>query len=482
MYIVMVSPECAPVAKVGGLADVCASLTPQLVERGHDVRIFLPFYEPLLNRGLELEPVLEAQQVPLPLAGRYFTFNVFETEQSGVPLYLVQCAPLFERGDAVYTMHADEPLRWVFFCRAVLETLQRMVWAPDLLHLHDWPTALMPVLLKTVYAWDQLFARTRTVFTIHNLGYQGVFGTEVLEQIELAHAPQYFDPGDLAAGRINFLKTGLTHSDRLSTVSPSYAEEIQTPLHGHGLDGLLRERAADLRGILNGIDESEWGAEADRSVPVRYGAGSLWRKRHDRHALLARTGLSIPDGVPVLGIVSRLAEQKGFDLLPAVLESVLEERDVALVVLGSGEAHIEHFFRDLAERRSDRVAFSLGYDEALSHLIEAGSDLFLMPSHYEPCGLNQMYSQRYGTLPVVHRTGGLRDTVEPYDERTGQGTGFAFAPATVEALSASLGQALDVFENRPVWESMMRQAMSRHFGWGDRAADYGLMYREATAD
>lgn len=478
--IAFVTSELAPLAKVGGLGDVSASLPPALAAEGHDVRVFLPWYGRISSDQVEAEPVAGAQQVGLHLAGRFLTFNLFEHRPQGEPaiprLYLVQCAPMFERGDEVYTLHDDEHVRWVFFCRAVIECCQRLQWGPDVMHVHDWPTALLPLMLRTLYGWDRLFTATRTVFTIHNLGYQGVFGAQVLEELGLGSLRPHLNPAHLNDGYVNFLETGLRTADRLTTVSPTYAREIQTPEQGHGLDALLRERSAQLTGILNGVDEAVWHPERDRMLPFRYGTRSLWRRERNKLELLARMGLPEDAQAPVLGIIARLTNQKGFDLLPEVLDALFDERSVRLVVLGSGEQKYEAYFAELQRKYPSRVAFAQGYDEPLSHLIEAGIDIFLMPSHYEPCGLNQMYSQRYGAIPLVHRTGGLADTVEPFTEFPDAGTGFVFEPYSVPALRAALDRALDLYDQPERWQELRRRAMHRDWTWGPRAEQYTDLY------
>ena len=478
--IAFVTSELAPWAKVGGLADVSASLPPALAAAGHDVRVFLPWYGRIRADHLEAVPVASAQQVGLHLAGRFLTFNLYEHRPGGAPasprLYLVQCAPMFERGEEVYTLHADEYVRWVFFSRAVIESCQRLQWGPDIVHVHDWPTALLPIMLRTLYGWDQLFANTRSVLTIHNLGYQGEFGAHILQELGLTALIPHLDPLRLQAGSVSFLETGLRTADRLTTVSPTYAREIQTPEQGHGLDALLRQRSAELTGILNGVDESVWHPQHDRALPFRYSAGSLWRRERNKLELLARVGLPEDAQTPLLGIIARLTSQKGFDLLPDVLDAVFDARPVRLVILGSGEAKYEDYFTRLAAKYPSHVAFCQGYDEPLAHLIEAGVDLFLMPSHYEPCGLNQMYSQRYGAIPLVHRTGGLADTVESFTEFPDAGTGFVFEPYETRALATALDRALDLYDQPERWQALRKRAMRRDWTWGPRAEQYADLY------
>jgi len=483
LNIAFVTPELTPLAKVGGLADVSGSLPPELAALGHDVRVFLPLYDRIAERGMDLVPVESAQQVEMTLNGRFLSFNLFEQRHDGRPgtprLYLVQCAPLYEREGQVYTDHDDEPVRWFFFQRAVIESLQRLQWAPRILHLNDWTTALLPVLLKRRYGWDQLFAETKSVMTIHNLGYQGGFAAHVLNDLDLTDMSDVFDPVELSGGGINWLKTGLATVDRITTVSPTYAEEIQTERYGHGLDGLLRSRGGDIVGILNGIDETEWDPAGDRMLPVRFGPRDVWRRERNKLELLQRVGLPEDPKTLLFGLIARLTSQKGIDIMAEVMADFLSERPARLVVLGSGEARYEEFFRDLAERFPSRVAYRHGYDEPLAHHIEGGSDVFLMPSLYEPCGLNQMYSQRYGTLPLVHKTGGLADTVQ--DVSDGKGHGFVFDEYSGVSLRGAMEHALDLWETPGAWAAAVERGMERRFGWGDRAERYGEVYRELVA-
>lgn len=484
LNICFVTPELTPLAKVGGLADVSGSLPPELAALGHDVRVFLPLYDRIAERGLDLVPVAGAQQVEITLNGRFLSFNLFERRHDGTKatprLYLVQCAPLYERNGQVYTDDEDEPVRWFFFQRAVIESLQRLQWAPRIMHLNDWTTALLPVLLRRRYGWDQLFAHTKTVMTIHNLGYQGGFAAHVLNDIEMTDMSDVFDPVELSHGGINWLKTGLSTVDRITTVSPTYAQEIQTERYGHGLDGLLRARGDDIVGILNGIDEVEWDPAGDRMLPVRFGVNDVWRRRRNKIELLQRVGLPEDPGTILFGLIARLTSQKGIDLIEQVMADFLSERPARLVVLGSGEARYEEFFRALAERFPSRVAYRHGYDEPLAHHIEGGSDVFLMPSLYEPCGLNQMYSQRYAALPLVHKTGGLADTVAPVEGTAGQG--FVFDDYSAASLRAALDRAVALWEKPAAWQAAVERGMTRHFGWGDRAADYGDVYRALVGE
>jgi starch synthase len=350
-------------------------------------------------------------------------------------------------------------------------------WAPDIIHCNDWQSALLPLALKSVFAWDRLFARTRTVLTIHNIGHQGSFGASTLVDTGLAPAAENFHQDQLREGRINYLLTGILYADAITTVSPTYAREIQTPEHGVGLDPFLRMRSSVLRGILNGIDD-EWNPATDTRIAARYDSDHLAGKERCKQALLHEMKLPYDPRVPVVGVVSRLAWQKGFDLCFDVLPPALARRPMQLVVLGTGEPKYEGFFGELARRAPRVVAYHRGFSEDLAHRIEAGSDLFLMPSRYEPCGLNQMYSLRYGTAPIVHRTGGLADTVRLWNPRDRSGNGFIFDHFSARGLHWALHAALDAWGGpADAWRALQRNGMNHDFGWSSRVQEYASIYR-----
>jgi starch synthase len=395
-------------------------------------------------------------------------------------VYFVDCPPLYG-GPSIYSDRGDEDLRMGFLGRAAFECCQRMGFAPDVLHAHDWHAALVPLLRRTVYGWDRLFARAGTVLTIHNLAYGGVFPASSVARVGLSGAEPLLPGEDLRAGRLGFLRTGVLHADVVTTVSRTYAREITTPEHGMGLDGLLRARGDALVGIVNGIDDREWDPATDPRIPHRYSARDLSGKRRCRDDLLRSLGLDSEPRGPVLGLVSRLTAQKGIDHVLAVVPELLAREDARFVALGSGSAALEEGLRGIERAFPTRARVRGGHDEDLAHRIEAGADLFLMPSRFEPCGLNQMYSQRYGTLPVVRKTGGLADTVEPWDPRTGAGTGFVFEHDTDQGLRWALGVALEAFRDRPAFERLVRAAMARDFSWDRRVEEYEAVYRRVAA-
>jgi starch synthase len=478
LNICQVAAELTPFAKTGGLADVVAGLPRYLGGGGHDVRIFIPFYGSVARRGERFVPVDFIRNVPLWMGDRLFHFSAVTCKlpASGVDVYFIDCPELFAQG-GIYLGNQEDGLRFALLTRAALECCQRMGWAPHIVHCHDWHTALAPLYLKTLYVWDSLFHRTRSVLTIHNIGFQGLVDAGSLGRLGLAEHAAWLDRADLAAGRINFLKTGLLNADFLTAVSRTYAREIQTPEDGFGLDPLLRVRAAAgrLQGIVNGVDYGEWDPATDPRIPHHYSAEDLSGKREMKKALLREIGME-PTDAPVIGAVSRLTEQKGFDLCFDILPPLLGRRDCRLVALGSGERKYEEFFQILAARFPGRAWYYRGYHEPLAHWIEAGADLFLMPSLFEPCGLNQMYSLRYGTPPVVRKTGGLADTVQLFDSGTGEGTGFVFDHFHAAGLQWALDYALDTYPHHETWEQLMRNGMAQDFSWEVQGKEYVELY------
>jgi len=479
LKILFLTAELAPFAKTGGLADVSAALPRFLTAHGHDARVVLPLYGRITARHPELvlEPVPELQDIAFTHGPHRVVFSVKTTTIPGseTPAYFVDCPPLFAR-DAIYTQDHDEHLRFLVLTRAALEICQRWAWAPDVFHLNDWHTAMLPLYLRTIYAWDGLFAAARTLLTIHNLGHQGVFGAGLLPELGLPDA-NLLHQEDLRDGRIGFLKTGLLLADKLSTVSPTYAREIQTPGYGFGLDGVLRMRAHDLVGILNGVDYDVWDPSTDPHLVAKYSVKSLHRKEKNKEALLHAMGLPYVKGVPVFGIVTRLTHQKGIDLLYEPVPRILADHEARFVALGSGADEYVHFLNGLADRFPGKARYFAGFDEKLAHLIEAGADFFLMPSRYEPCGLNQMYSLRYGTAPVVRATGGLVDTVQPFRATTGEGNGFVFEHYTGDGLHWAMSHALEVHADTKAWRQLQKNAMAADFSWDVQGPRYVELYQ-----
>lgn len=467
LRVAFLASELTPFAKTGGLADVAASLPRTLNTLDHDVRVFTPLYGVIDREAYGLERV----------AMESTDFEVYQTTlpRSEVPVYFVDYPRYYDRG-AIYTNDPDEPLRFLFFCRAVVEACQHLGFRADIFHANDWQAALVPLLLRTTYAWDELFDKAKTLLTIHNLAYQGVFPADVYDAVGVDDL-SYFDGDDRRAGIINFLKTGILHADHLTTVSPTYAREIQTPEQGYGLDGLLRERSAALTGILNGVDYDEWDPSEDRFIPFRYSEKSLFRKKKNKIALVDKLELDVSDDTPLVGMVSRLSVQKGIDLLERVLPAMLAREPFSLVVLGTGETRYETFFASLQSRFPERVCFYRGFNDELAHWIEAAADLFLMPSRYEPCGLNQMYSLKYGTVPVVRKTGGLADSVRLFDPDTGDGTGIIFDHYTPDGVRWALDTALGLYHDPDAWRTIVTNGMAQDFSWERQAEQYVAIYR-----
>ena len=476
MRICFVASEVAPLAKTGGLADVAGALPRHLRDQGHDIRVFMPFYSSIGTAALDMVPVEGAQNVELRLGAHLYRYSLLATKLPGssVPLYLVHCAAVYDR-PTIYTIGHDEHLRFLVLQRAALDGCQRMQFAPDIVHCNDWHTALMPMLLKTVYAWDSLFSATRSVLSIHNIGYQGWFDAATTYDVG-GNVWNLLAPETPAGGGFNWLREGVRSADAVTTVSPTYAAEISTPLGGHGLDGALRARPEGVVGILNGVDYTEWNPATDRYLKHHYSLQDLSGKAQTKRAFLDWLNLPVDASTPVLGMVTRLTVQKGIDLLVNALPETIAARGLCCVLLGSGDERYETFFASLQQRFPDRVVFHRGYSEELAHLIEAASDMFLMPSLYEPCGLNQMYSLKYGTVPIVRRTGGLADSVQHWDPATRTGTGVVFNNYDPPAVRWALHTALDLFGDRDGWLQMMRNGMAQDFSWDRQSREYVKLY------
>ena len=405
-----------------------------------------------------------------------YRYEVRIVTAAGAPgMYFVHCPALYGR-EGIYDHAGDEHRRFLALGWAALMHAQHMGFAPDVLHCNDWHTALLPLTLKVRFSWDRLFARTRTLLTVHNLNYQGSFPAAILPETNLADAADLFHQEYLAAGRINFMLHGILYAGAVNAVSPNYAREIQTPFTGVGLDPYLRARSSTVVGILNGVDYNEWSPEKDAHIPHRYSASDLSGKARCKAHLLQSLGLPHFPHVPVVGIVSRLVGQKGFDILESVLPDLLYRRGFQLVVLGNGETALEHMFASLQHRFPKQVAFYRGFSNPLAHLIEAGADMFLMPSRYEPCGLNQMYSLRYGTVPIVHKTGGLADTVEPWNPLTGEGNGFVFEHHDAAGVRWALDAALNTWPHADAWQRLIQNGMARDYSWERQARIYERLY------
>jgi len=475
LRILFAASEGLPFSKTGGLADVIEGLPKALAALGHEVAVALPRY-----RGTKSSTVV-MPSLTIPL-GDHLRFPSIADGSilNGVRYFFIDDPGYFDR-DGIYGNSAgdfpDNAERYSEFSRATIE-IAKHIWPPDVIHCHDWQTALVPVLLRSSYSADPLVKDIPVVFTIHNLGYQGQFPATVLGSTGIP-ADVYHPAGLEFYGLVNFLKGGLVYSDYLTTVSKKYAEEIQTREFGYALDGVVRSRADRLVGILNGVDYTAWNPDKDKLIAARYSAKDLTGKQACKKDLLEIFGLSADNEFrPVAGIVSRFADQKGFDLIAAIASELMQE-DLVLTVLGTGERRYEELFEALANEFPGRVGVRIAYDNELAHKIEAGADMFLMPSRYEPCGLNQIYSLKYGTVPIVRATGGLDDTVESFDVEHGTGTGFKFVPYSGAAMLDSVRQALHHFTDERIWKRIQLNGMSKDFSWKRPASEYAKLYKAA---
>ena len=476
LKILFVSPEVEPFAKAGGLGDMVGALPKELAALGHDVRLVCPLYGSVKRTGewTALDGALGVEVGPQTRWAR-----TWETALPGtkVPVYFIEHDEYFA-GPEVYSRGSDNDLRFVFFARAALAVCEQIDWMPDVIHGHDWTTGLIPVWLNTTLRATD-FGRIATVFTIHNLEHQGLCDKRVMSYARLPWSE--FNANSLESyGGVNMMKAGLFHATKLTTVSPTYAEEIRTAEHGFGLDHVLRFRAGDLVGILNGVDTASWDPATDPALPAHFSATDPVGKAKCKAALQKEYGLTVDAGVPLFGVVSRLAPQKGLDLLTDALGLIMHRMRVQLVMLGSGDARVEEAFARAAQMFPDRVGARIGFDAGLARRIQAGIDFFVMPSRAEPCGLTQMYAMRYGTAPIVRATGGLADTVWNFEPDTGRGTGFVFQDATALALYDTIGWAAATFRERPKeLAALRRRAMAQDFSWGRSAARYADTYRWA---
>jgi starch synthase len=483
LNILYVTSEVAPYSKTGGLADVSSSLPQELGALGNAVRIITPKYGPMDERRLRVYEIKRLTGIEVPVGGRTSICNIkssFVISPKGkVQVFLLENSDFFgapgpyidEKTGQDYTNN-DE--RFIFFCRAVVQTLGLLGWKPDIIHCNDWQTGLIPAYIKTIYGKDPLLTSVKTVFTIHNLAFQGLFSHDSFHKSGLPdniyneEGVKYFD-------KFSFLKAGIMFSDAVTTVSQNYAKEITTSNeYGYGFEGILRKRQEHLHGILNGVDYSVWNPERDQLIPFRYSSKELPLKRENKKVLLKRFKLEYDAETPVLGIISRLTDQKGFDLIEKILKELLKEK-IQLVILGAGEKKYQKLLDETRKKYPKRMGVHIGFSEELAHLIEAGSDMFLMPSRYEPCGLNQMYSLRYGTIPIVRATGGLADTIT--EHKNGAGNGFVFDKYEPAALMKAIKRALKLYKNREEWIKLTRTAMACDFSWEASAKKYMDLYR-----
>ena len=483
MKIAFAASEVFPFAKAGGLADVAGALPKNISGLGHEVKVFMPKYNFIDEDKFNLKYCWDIGEIPVRVNGvlRFVHLHQARLPDSNVEINFIDCPHYFFRGQ-IYTNDQDEDERFILFSKGVIEALQRLRWVPDVIHCNDWQTGLLPLFVQDNYRWDRMFDKTAFVFTIHNIGYQGTFSPGALLAAEIRE--ELFIPGGPVEmfGKVNFMKAGIVFSDIINTVSPTYANEILTPEYGAGLENILKSRQNDLYGILNGVDYETWDPSNDKLIPFRYNQEYLSGKTKNKKYLLERFKIKYDENIPLIGIISRLVSQKGFDIVMEVLHHLMNI-EAQWVILGSGEDKYEQMFNSLSHNHPDRAAVYIGYNNEISHLVEAASDIFLMPSLYEPCGLNQIYSLRYGTVPVVRKTGGLNDTVLDWHENkfAGEenGTGFTFNDYTGHALYSAVLRAVDTYHEKNVWKRIQQNGMKKVYSWENAAESYIDLYHKA---
>lgn len=483
MKIAFVASEAVPYSKTGGLADVAGSLPAALQKLGCEVKLFVPKYSSIDESKFGLRYCWNIGEMQITVGGAVRSVHMHTSTLPGsdVEVYFVDCPYYFFRGQ-IYTNDPDEDERFILFSKAVLQTLLKTGWIPDVIHCNDWQTGLIPLYIKNNYKEDDVFNKTSALFTIHNVAYQGrfskssVFNAGIQKNLFYAGGPvEYF-------GDVSFMKAAISFSDIITTVSKTYAEEILTPEFGSGMEGVLGERKTDLFGILNGADYEHWDPQNDSLIPYNYSPEDLSGKLKNKEFLCEHFNLSCAAETPLIGIVSRMVSQKGFDLIAEVADQLME-LNAQWIVLGSGEEKYENLFRYLAAFYPDRLSAYIGFNTELAHLIEAGADIFLMPSHYEPCGLNQIYSLKYGTVPVVRKTGGLADTVRDWDESVSagnkNGNGFSFSEYSGSSMFEAVHRAVGTFSNKRVWQKLQQNGMKDVFSWQRSAEEYFSLYRKS---
>ncbi len=486
LKILFAASEVVPFAKTGGLADVASALPKQLKLLGHDVRVFMPKYKTINTTKFKLREVIRLREIDVPMGDKTHRISVKSAFIPGtkVHAYFIEHPDFFNR-ESLYVDpetgkdYKDNDGRFLFFARSLLEIAKTLSWQPDVIHCNDWQTAVVPLYLKTLYKDDPFFSETKTVLSIHNVGYQGNFKPSA---VKLGGFPEeLFQPLSPIEfyGKFNFLKTGIKYSDIVTTVSAKYAREIQTSSeYGFGLEGVLHDRKKDLFGILNGIDDDIWNPEKDDLINTSFSKDTLEDKEKNKKALLNKCGFSYHPDTPLIGIISRLADQKGFDLIAKVLAKIAAF-DMQMVILGTGDQKYHDLFTKAAEKYPDKFSVHLTFNNQLAHQIEAGCDMFLMPSRYEPCGLNQMYSFMYGTVPIVRATGGLADTVIDLDKKPKKGTGFTFEKYDAKKMLDAIKRALKHYSDKEGWRKLQIRGMSQDFTWKKSAQRYIEIYQKA---
>lgn len=478
MRIAMIASEAVPYVKTGGLADVVGSLPDALKELGHEVVVIIPYYSCL--KGCKVKPFYESMGVWMG-GGNEEWCAVRKTSANGIDHYFIEFDKYFDR-EGIYNAtdnsdYQDNALRFCFFSRAALQLLRDMDFKPDVVHAHDWQTASVAAYMKTWDWGDSGIAEAKSVLTIHNIGYQGVYSAS--DYNYMGFGWENFTSGIFEDhSKVNLLKGGIHFADFITTVSPSYADEVSSGKQAYGMAPYLKNRGDHFVGVLNGVDYNEWDPENDKKIPAKYSQNDVRGKQKSKKALKEKMGLDMKEKFPIVGVVSRFADQKGLDVLACSIESIIKTMSVHFVILGSGDPELERYFGELPAKFPGKVGSYIGYSDDLALLIEAGSDFFIMPSRYEPCGLNQIYSLKYGTIPIVRDTGGLSDTIEQYDEKTGKGTGFKFNDLTPNAIYDTVGWAVSTyFDRKPHILKMKKTGMKKDFSWKHSAKEYEKIYK-----
>jgi starch synthase len=482
LKILFVTSEVSPFVKTGGVADVSSALPQKLLELGHQVRIVLPKYGSIDERKFKIHEVVRLKDLSTTINGEEVNYSIRSSFLVGtrarVQIYFLDNKHYFSGRHSVYVdpatgkYYEDNDERFILLTKAVFGLIEELGWIPDIIHCNDWQTGLIPAYLKTLYKDHEALKNVKTIFTIHNIGFQGVFPKSSFAKTELPSEKEI-----IHKGKVNFLKAGIKYADALTTVSPTYAEDICTPEYGEGLDKVICERKKDLHGILNGIDFRVWNPEKDKFIPKKYSVKTLENKAANKVALAAKFGFELKEGVPIIGMISRLDDGKGFGLVKKAFRKMIK-MNAYFVLLGTGEQKYMDFFEEMTAKYKDKFGCYLGFDEQLAHLIEAGADMYLMPSKYEPCGLNQMYSLAYGTVPIVRATGGLIDTVIDVSEGK-KGNGFVFKDFTPEAMLKAIERAIELYANDPkAWKKLMVTGMKYDFTWIKSAKKYVELYKK----
>jgi len=486
LKILFLSSEVYPFAKTGGLADVSHALPKAMKELGHEVRIIMPKYKVINERRFVLREVIRLKEIPIKVGNSEKRINVksaFTPDPDKIQTYFIDYKQYFGR-EGLYlnkktnVEYPDNDERFILYAKAVLETLKLLFWQPDIIHCNDWQTGLVPFFLKTLYKDDDFFKKCATLFTVHNVGYQGNFPKASYNKTNVDR--NIFKSGSQVEyyGKFSFLKTGIYYADFVNTVSMTYAKEVQeTEEYGLGFEGIFKDRRKYFTGILNGVDYSVWNPENDKLIPYQYSGTNLIPKMENKRELTSQCGLPFNKDIPVIGVISRLADQKGFDLIEKISEKLFK-LDIQVILLGTGDSKYHKMFTSLAKKFPEKLCVRLTFDDKLAHLIEAGCDMFLMPSRYEPCGLNQMFSLKYGTVPIVRMTGGLADTITEFSPEKGRGNGFVFENYKSSELLAAIKRALELFKQPKVWKKIMKNGMKQDYSWNSSAKKYYKLYEK----